>query len=121
MARRPGLWFAFTFILGFIVLVPGTVVAEPASTSRNEVMNAFNVAAEDKDVAKSTTDTKFRHQLLFFMGLMLLIFVFTTAYFGISMAIFGKDVFIPHMISAGITVFLAMVHAVVAMVWFFPF
>jgi len=121
MARQPGLGFAFTLFLGFMVLLPGTLVAESTTSSRNEVMSVFNSAAENKDVAKSTTDTKFRHQLLFFMGLMLLILVFTTAYFGISMALFGKDVFIPHMISAGLTVFLAMVHAVVAVVWFFPF
>ena len=121
MARRPGLWVAFTLMLGSIVLFPGKLIAESATAGRNEVMSAFNGAADDKDVAKSTTDEKFRHQLLFFMGLMLLIFVFTTAYFGISMALFGKDVFIPLMISAGLTVFLALVHAVVAVVWFFPF
>ncbi|MFV2057124.1 MAG: hypothetical protein ACC707_11700 [Thiohalomonadales bacterium] len=84
-------------------------------------MSEFNAAAIETEVAKSTVDDAFRHQLLFFMGLLLLIFVFTTAYFGLSMALFGKDVFVPHMICAGVTVFLATAHAVVAVVWFFPF
>ena len=123
MAAQPRDWFAITFSILFCLLtvIPGITLAEEGKGSRGAVMSEFNTTANDKEVAKSTTDEKFRHQLLFFMGLMLLIFIFATAYFGLSMALFGKDVFVPHMICAGVTVFLALVHAVVAVVWFFPF
>jgi hypothetical protein len=40
---------------------------------------------------------------------------------GVSMVAFGKQVFLAHMIFAGVSVFLAIVHAVTAIVWFFPF
>lgn len=121
MARRPGAWFALSLFLGLFTLTPGNVVAEQSTGGSGSVMGAFNESADDKLTAKSAVEDKSRHQILFFMGVLLLVFVFATAYFGLAMAMFGKDVFIPHMISAGVTVFLATGHAVVAVVWFFPF
>jgi len=88
--------------------------------THSEVISAFTAPEESSEVKESDTNI-FRHKLLFFMGVTLLLFVFATAYFGMSMALFGKQVFVPHMICAGITVFLAMAHSVVAVVWFFPF
>jgi hypothetical protein len=37
------------------------------------------------------------------------------------MALYGKRVFVAHMIFAGFSVTLAIVHSIVAVVWFFPF
>ncbi len=62
-----------------------------------------------------------QREILFIMGVLLLIGVFVTAGLGISMGVFAKEVFLAHMISAGFTVFLSVAHAVTAMVWFFPF
>lgn len=62
-----------------------------------------------------------KHQILFYMGVILLLLVITTAVIGLQMALFGKQLFVSHMISAGLTVFLALAHAVTAIVWFFPF
>lgn len=59
--------------------------------------------------------------IMFIMGAALLIAVITTASLGIAMVLHGKEVFLAHMVSAGISVFLAIAHAVVAVVWFFPF
>jgi len=59
--------------------------------------------------------------ILFIMGLSLLILVLSTAVLGVAMAIYGKQVFVAHMVVAGLTVTLAVAHAVVAIVWFFPF
>ncbi len=85
-----------------------------------EIMESFNqqalAEAELRELAEKT-----KHEVLFYMGAGLLLLVFTTAYLGISMVVFNKDVFVLHMISAGLTVTLAMAHAVAAMVWFFPF
>jgi len=125
MTSRVSVLKIFTSMLVFLFLmglVPA-VMSAPASDaveSQSEVIGAFTGIDE---VAQDVQDAEneFRHKLLFAMGATLLIFVFATAYFGLAMGLFGKQVFVPHMICAGITVFLAMAHSVVAVVWFFPF
>ena len=62
-----------------------------------------------------------KHQIMFYMGVFLLILIVTTAVIGLQMALFGKPLFVQHMISAGCTVFFAFAHAVTAIVWFYPF
>ena len=59
--------------------------------------------------------------IMFSMGLLLLVLLISTAVLGLSMALQGKQLFLPHMICAGLSVTLALVHSVVAVVWFFPF
>ena len=85
-----------------------------------EVMQSFNDSALEDAKAYAVADKK-KHQILFFMGVTLLVLLCTTAYLGISMVMFNKEVFVAHMISAGLTVTLGLVHAVTAVVWFFPF
>jgi len=62
-----------------------------------------------------------KHTILFIMGAALLVLIITTAALGISMVLSGKQLFVPHMIAAGLTVTLAVAHAVASTVWFFPF
>lgn len=62
-----------------------------------------------------------KHLILFYMGVALLFLVLTTAVIGLQMGMFGKQLFVQHMICAGFTVFLSLAHAVTAIVWFFPF
>jgi len=64
---------------------------------------------------------KRRHEVLFLMGISLLVLVLITAALGVSMGIFGKDVYVAHMLFAGLAVTLAIAHAIVAIVWFYPF
>lgn len=85
-----------------------------------EVMQVFNQQAAEQAKANKLTDEE-KHKILFFMGLGLLILLCVTAYLGVSMVVFNKQVFVPHMISAGLTVTLGLAHAVAAVVWFFPF
>ena len=40
---------------------------------------------------------------------------------GIAVAVFGKPLFLVHMILAGLTVTVALIHVIVGVVWFFPF
>src|SRR3569832_1400336 len=47
--------------------------------------------------------------------------ILVTAGLGIAMALFGKEVYLAQMLSAGSSVFLAVAHAVTAVVWSFPF
>lgn len=87
---------------------------------RAQVLSSF-IVGERGALVESFDERREQHKILFFMGVFLLVSVLTTAGFGVSMAMLGKDVFVPHMIFAGLTVFLAIAHAVVAIVWFYPF
>lgn len=128
---------------GFIVLVlllSAQLFADENSTAttavepvENSVESAVHEAADRSSVLKSFVgsnrgemiasyeEQKARHEIMFYMGAALLLFVFLTAGYGIAMGMLGKEVFVQHMICAGITVFLAVAHSVVAVVWFFPF
>jgi len=61
-----------------------------------------------------------KHEILFLMGATLLFLLLTTGGLGLAMGFFEKDVFVWHMLSAGLTITLALVHAVVSFVWFYP-
>ncbi|MDQ6976413.1 MAG: hypothetical protein Q9M22_07610 [Mariprofundaceae bacterium] len=61
-----------------------------------------------------------KHEILFLMGASLLLLLLTTGALGIAMGVFEKDVFVWHMLSAGLTITLALTHAVVSFVWFYP-
>jgi len=83
-----------------------------------EVMKQFN---QDGEVApERVIETKRKHQILFLMGGALLTLILLAAGFGIAMGIFDKDVFIWHVLSAGLATTLAIAHGVVAFVWFYP-
>lgn len=84
------------------------------------VMQQFN---QDKDTLSEVVKIPDRekHAILFGMGIALLILLISTAVLGIAMAVYGKQVFIAHMICAGLSVTLALAHSVAAIVWFFPF
>jgi len=64
--------------------------------------------------------TEKKHLILFWMGSALLILILLAAGFGIAMGIFDKDVFVWHVLSAGLATTLAIAHGVVAFVWFYP-
>jgi hypothetical protein len=62
-----------------------------------------------------------RRWVMFGLGAPLLILVLVTAGLGVAMGVYGKPVYLAHMICAGLSVTLAIVHAIVGMVWFLPF
>ena len=84
------------------------------------VMSSFTAEEKAKGERGAVADES-KHQVLFWMGVILLVLVIATAAVGINMAFFGKEVFVAHMILAGATVFLSIAHAVTAIVWFFPY
>ncbi len=84
----------------------------------SDVMKQFN---EEKALAaERAISTNRKHQILFWMGGALLCLIFLAAGFGVAMGIFGKDVFVWHVLTAGLATTLAIVHAVTAFVWFYP-
>ncbi len=115
-------WFVILVTSLFLMGTVNVQAEEPSlrSDDSREVMQIFNDKAEDEALSRELADEK-KHKILFFMGTGLLVLLFSTAYFGISMVVFNKKVFVPHMVSAGLTITLGLAHAVTAMVWFFPF
>lgn len=93
-----------------------------AQDNNQKVLRAFEEQAQTKKQGSALTlTTKEKHKILFYMGILLLIGVFATAGLGIALGVYGKPVFVAHMVCAGLSVTLALIHAIVAIVWFFPF
>jgi len=89
-----------------------------AAQSGEAVMQQF--AGDDEESPQRKIETKTKHQILFLMGLSLLVLLLITGTLGVSMVAFGKDVFLPHMIFAGLSLTLAAVHSATAIAWFWP-
>jgi hypothetical protein len=107
-----------------LALLSPPMAAWPAASGQPpssdvEVMRAFTEA--ERPSGHEAISEQRKHLILFVLGVTLLVFILTTAVLGINMAIFGKRVFVAHTIFAGFTVTLAITHAVIALVWFFPF
>jgi len=89
-----------------------------ASQSAEAVMQQF--AGDDEISPQRKIETERKHQILFLMGISLLVLLLITGTLGIAMVAFGKDVFLPHMIFAGLSLTLAAVHSATAIAWFWP-
>ena len=83
-------------------------------------MQQFNALHQD-EVGILKVELKKKHEILFFMGIALLIGLLLTVMFGLGMVLGGKPWFVWHMLSAGFSVTLAIAHAVTAIIWFYPF
>ena len=92
-----------------------------AASSGEQVLQGFISAEAEQKRIPETIVKKEKHQILFIMGIALLLGIATTVGLGIAMAVYGKPVFVAHMISAGFSLTLAIIHAIVAIVWFYPF
>ena len=77
----------------------------------HEVVESDIVAIDDKE----------KRQVMFAMGVPLLLFIIITVALGIAMGVYGKNVYVPHLIFAGLRLTLAFGHAIVGLVWFWPF
>ena len=115
LAKLLSLWFAMLMFAAPIHALPAQ---EPAAQSSEAVMQQF--AGDDEVSPERKIDTERKHQILFMMGITLLVLLLFTGGFGVAMAAFGKDVFLPHMIFAGLSLTLAMVHSATAIAWFWP-
>ncbi|MDH5693859.1 MAG: hypothetical protein OEZ47_12220 [Gammaproteobacteria bacterium] len=110
----------FGVLIAFVVLSLMLLSFPTFANESSDVLKGFNEAAAASSI-ESFDVIKKQHKILFYMGIALLVLIFITASLGVSMAFFAKQVFVHHMIFAGMTVFLSIAHAVVAVVWFNPF
>lgn len=107
-------------ILSSVLVALFLLIVAPVNADDRAVMKAFTENPSSA-LVESFDKQRDQHKILFYMGVVLLISIFATASLGLAMVLHGKQVFVAHMISAGFTVFLSIVHAVAAVVWFFPF
>ena len=117
-------WFVCLFAL-LALSVPVLAYADVPVEQEAEQQSAGVMQAFENDrSAKSelvAIEIKTKHLIMFLMGIPLLLLIIATVALGVAMVVYGKRVFVPHMICAGLSLTLALGHAVVGMVWFYPF
>jgi hypothetical protein len=83
-----------------------------------QVLQSFEKAQAARAVDESQ---RTRHKVMFLLGVPLLVLLLITGSLGLATGLFGKQLFVLHMLFAGLSVTLAVVHAIVGLVWFYPF
>ncbi len=108
-------------LLSFSLMPLALAADAPKEVNGVQILEAFDRQQADRvDSAASIGDKK-KHLIMFMLGIPLLILLLSTGAVGIAMGIFGKPLFLVHMILAGLTMTLALVHVIVGLVWFYPF
>ncbi len=105
------------------VAVPGYAdepVVQKAEQQSSGVLQAFDNDRSAKS-ERVAIDEKTKHLVMFLMGIPLLLLIIATVALGVAMVVYGKRVFVQHMVCAGLSLTLALGHAVVGIVWFYPF
>ncbi|MGD8567673.1 MAG: hypothetical protein PVJ39_06275 [Gammaproteobacteria bacterium] len=111
----------FTCYVSTAAAAPQNSDNPSAETSGDsQVMQSF-ASQDDAETGVIKIGDKRKRQVMFVMGVPLLLFIMITVALGIAMGVFGKDVYVPHMIFAGLSLTLALGHAIVGLVWFWPF
>ena len=107
-------------VLALCYLVGPAIAADTAHDQQGDITLMQQFDTEEGVAAERAISDERKHEILFFMGAALLLLLLTTGGLGLAMGVFEKDVFVWHMLSAGLTITLALVHAVVSFVWFYP-
>ncbi len=85
-----------------------------------QILQAFNKQHREAEHAKAITDND-KQRIMFILGVTLITLVLITGGLGIAMGLYGKPVFVAHMVFAALSMTLALVHAIAGLVWFYPF
>jgi hypothetical protein len=111
-------------LLGFTLLVcnPGAQAADSAADSNGtQVLEAFDRQQVQRVNEGSAVSDHKKQVIMFAMGVPLVILLLITGGLGIAIGVYGKPLFVTHMVFAGLTMTLALVHVIVGIVWFYPF
>ncbi len=130
MSQNFNMFFKWSFLrfIGVVLLASLSFVsfssAHAAEISNGDdsahILQAFNKQHRD-DVREKDIPAKEKQQIMFLMGVVLFILVLVTGGLGLAMGLYGKQVYVPHMLFAGLSVTMAIAHAIVGLVWFYPF
>jgi hypothetical protein len=110
---------AALLVLACAAMAPARAADAPAESDSMRVLQAFENKPQPAVPADAAEQT--RRWVMFGLGAPLLALLLATAALGIAMGVYGKPVYLAHMICAGLSVTLAVVHAIVGLVWFRPF
>ena len=99
--------------------LPASAAEPPAQNDGAQVLQSFEHANAAPAVPEAGDQT--RRWVMFGLGAPLLVLLLVTGALGIAMGVYGKPVYLAHMIFAGLSITLAIVHAIVGIVWFRPF
>ena len=114
-------WLVLTLLL-LVSVVPFARAADsPQKGDSVQVMEAFERQSSTRVEDTNVLNDHKKHVIMFVMGVPLLILILITGALGVAMVMYGKPVFMLHMIFAGLTVTLAIAHLVTGLVWFYPF
>jgi hypothetical protein len=117
---RPGraVRLLLTLLLALNAAMPARAAEGGAGNEGAQVLQAFE-KPQTAPVVDETLRT--RHKVMFLLGIPLLLLLLITGALGVATGLFGKPLFVLHMLFAGLSVTLAIVHAIVGLVWFYPF
>jgi hypothetical protein len=107
-------------LMAILSVVPAYAEDTSQAGDSAQILQAFNRQHRETEHAKSITD-KDKQRIMFLLGVVLITLVLITGGLGIAMGLYGKQVFVAHMVFAALSVTLAIVHAIVGVVWFYPF
>ena len=123
-SRVRALWACLWACLSVLALSPvGLADSEPAGTPANptKILESFARQQPQRAAGVTVIEQHEKQVIMFSIGAVLLTLLIGTATVGIAVAAFGKPLFLVHMILAGLTVTVALIHVVVGLVWFYQF
>jgi hypothetical protein len=107
-------------LLSTLSFLPAHAEESSSSGESAQILQAFNLQHRNDERDKAISP-KEKQQIMFLLGVVLITLVLITGGLGVAMGLYGKPVFVAHMVFAGLSVSLAIVHAIVGLVWFYPF
>lgn len=107
-------------LLSTLSFLPAYAEESASSGESAQILQAFNQQHRNDERDKAISP-KEKQQIMFLLGVVLITLVLITGGLGVAMGLYGKPVFVAHMVFAGLSVSLAIVHAIVGLVWFYPF
>ena len=110
----------FAVLLSVLSLLPAYAEDSASSGDSAQILQAFNQQHRNDERDKAISQ-KEKQQIMFLLGVALITLVLITGGLGVAMGLYGKQVFVAHMVFAGLSITLAIVHAIVGLVWFYPF
>jgi hypothetical protein len=113
-------WLVLALFAALSFSAPAWAAQAEKGSDGAQVMESFARQAQEAGERKVLSD-KTKQVIMFLLGVPLLLFLLITGALGIAMGLYGKQVFVLHMVFAGLTVTLALVHVIVGLVWFYPF
>jgi hypothetical protein len=119
LARRWCASLGLALIMALGAGLPALAADPPQPNDGAQVLQSFEDAKPGADARDSSDHT--RRWVMFALGAPLLLMLLLTGGLGIAMGVYGKPVFLAHMVCAGLSITLAIVHAIVGIVWFRPF